>query len=248
LTTFVPVSDAIFAHPMLARIYDAFDGDRHDLDLYVDLIGEHGARHVLDIGCGTGSLAVLLARDGITVTGVDPAAASLDVARDKDTADQVTWIHGDTTTLPPLQVDLAVMTGNVPQVFLTDDEWIAALRAIRRALRAHGHLVFETRRPERRAWEDWALDTGSVVHDLPGIGQVERRREVTEIALPYVSFRYSYRFARASQVVTSDSTIRFRGHDEIKESLASTGFTTLEVRDAPDRPHREDVFIAERAS
>ena len=110
---------------MLARIYDAFDGDRHDLDLYVDLIGERGARHVLDIGCGTGSLAVLLARTGITVTGVDPAAASLNVAREKDAGGQVTWIHGDTTTLPPLHVDLAVMTGNVAQVFLTDDEWIA---------------------------------------------------------------------------------------------------------------------------
>jgi SAM-dependent methyltransferase len=242
------VPDAIFARPILARIYDAFDGDRDDLDLYVDLIGELGARHVLDIGCGTGSLAVLLAGNGVSVTGVDPAAASLDVARDKDAADQVTWIHGDAMTLPPLQVDLAVMTGNVAQVFLTDHEWVAALRAIRRALKAHGQLVFETRRPERRAWEDWALDTGSVVRDLPGVGQVEQRREVTEIALPYVSFRYSYRFARDGQVVTSDSTIRFRGHDEIEESLGAAGFTTLEIRDAPDRPHREDVFIAERTS
>ena len=248
MTTFVPVTDAIFAHPTLARIYDAFDGDRDDLDLYVDLIGEHEARHVLDIGCGTGSLAVLLAGNGITVTGVEPAAASLDVARDKDAAGQVTWIHGDALTLPPLQVDLAVMTGNVAQVFLTDDDWVAALRGIRRALKAHGHLVFETRRPERRAWEDWVLDADSVVRDTPGMGRVEQRREVTEIALPYVSFRYSYRFARDGQVVTSDSTIRFRSHDEIEEGLAATGFTTLEVREAPDRPHCEDVFIAERAS
>jgi ubiquinone/menaquinone biosynthesis C-methylase UbiE len=115
------VLDAIFAHPKLARIYDAFDGGRDDLDLYVDLIAELGARQVLDIGCGTGSLPVLLMRTGTTVTGVDPAAASLGVARDKDVADQVTWVHGDATTLPPLQVDLAVMTGNVTQVFLTDD-------------------------------------------------------------------------------------------------------------------------------
>ena len=71
---------------MLARVYDAFDGDRDDLDLYVDLIAEREARHVLDIGCGTGSLAVLLAGNGIAVTAVDPAAASLDVAHDKDWA------------------------------------------------------------------------------------------------------------------------------------------------------------------
>ena len=114
---------------MLARIYDAFDADRDDLDLYVDLVGELEARHVLDIGCGTGSLPVLLTRSGITVTGVDPAAASLDVARDKDAADQVTWIHGDAMTLPSLQVDLAVMTGNVAQVFLTNDDGLGRCEA-----------------------------------------------------------------------------------------------------------------------
>lgn len=107
---------------MLARIYDAFDGERDDLDLYVDLVRELGAGQVLDVGCGTGSLPVLLARDGVTAIGVDPAAASLDEARHKDGAELVTWLHGDATTLPPLQVDVAVMTGNVAQVFLTDDE------------------------------------------------------------------------------------------------------------------------------
>jgi SAM-dependent methyltransferase len=241
------VPDAIFAQPMLARIYDAFDGDREDLDHYVNLVRELGAHHVLDIGCGTGALAILLAGIGVCVTGVDPAEASLDVARDKDAAEQVTWIHGDALTLAPLQVDLAIMTGNVAQVFLTDDDWNATLQGIQRSLKVHGHLVFETRRPERRAWEDWAVDTAHVVRYVPGIGEVEQRREVTEIALPFVSFRYSYRFARDGVVITSDSTLRFRTRDEVEESLAATGFTTLEVRDAPDRPAREYVFIAERA-
>ena len=68
---------------------------------------------------------------------------------------------------------------------------------------------------------------------------------MTDVALPRVSFRYTYRFARDGRVLTSDSTLRFRSRDEIYGSLASAGFTTLEVRDAPDRPGREDVFIAQ---
>jgi len=67
----------------LARIYDAFDGNRDDLDLYVDLIRGLDAQHVLDVGCGTGSLSILLAHCGVKVTAVDPAAASLEVARPK---------------------------------------------------------------------------------------------------------------------------------------------------------------------
>lgn len=32
------------------------------------------------------------------------------------------WIHGDVTSLPALSVDLATMTGNVSNVFLTQQE------------------------------------------------------------------------------------------------------------------------------
>jgi hypothetical protein len=44
-------------------------------------------------------------------------------------------------------VDLAVMTGNVAQVFRTDDDWARTLQGIHAALRSQGHLVFESRRP-----------------------------------------------------------------------------------------------------
>ena len=37
------------------------------------------------------------------------------------------------------------MTGNVAQVFLTDEDWAQALQAIGAALRPRGYLVFETR-------------------------------------------------------------------------------------------------------
>jgi hypothetical protein len=108
--------------------------------------------------------------------------------------------------------------------------------------------VFETRRPERRAWEEWAADTGPVALDIPGRGPVEQRREVTAVNLPLVSFRYTYTFLADGAVITSDSTLRFRGRDELESSLAAQGYRVLDVRDAPDRPGREFVFITERAT
>ena len=68
------------------------------------------------------------------------------------------------------------MTGNVAQVFLADEDWARALRSIHAALRPGGYLVFETRRPERRAWEEWAADTAPRTLGVPGIGSVEQRR------------------------------------------------------------------------
>ncbi|MDQ0380168.1 class I SAM-dependent methyltransferase [Amycolatopsis thermophila] len=237
--------DAIFAHPRLAPVYDAFDGERDDLDLYLSIAAELGAEHVVDVGCGTGNLALLLAASGRTVVGVDPAGASLAVARSKDTGGTVTWIHGDATDLPPGDADLAVMTGNVAQVFLTDTGWADTLAGIHAALRPGGYFVFETRRPERRAWEDWAASEPLVL-DVPGSGPVERRLEVTDVSLPLVSFRFTYRFLADGEEVTSDSTLRFRDRDEIGKTLASQGFRVLDVRDAPDRPGMELVFLAQR--
>jgi SAM-dependent methyltransferase len=239
------VPDAIFAHRRLAPVYDAFDGDRDDLAAYLNIAGELGADRVLDVGCGTGCLAVLLAESGRTVTAVDPAEASLEVAKSKDPAARITWLHGDATTVPALSADLAVMTGNVAQVFLTDDDWTQALQGIRAALRPGGHLVFETRRPSHRAWEEWAADAAPVILDIPRTGSVERRLEVTDVSLPFVSFRCTYRFLADGTVVTSDSTLRFRSRDEVESSLVTCGYRVLDVRQAPDRPGREFVFIAE---
>jgi SAM-dependent methyltransferase len=242
------VADAIFAHPRLAPLYDAFDGPRDDLSAYVGIADELGAHRVLDAGCGTGSLAILLARTGRAVIGADPAAASLDVARSKDTSNTVTWVHTDAAGVPAAGADLAMMTGNVAQVFRTDEDWAQALQAIGAALRPRGYLVFETRRPARRAWQEWAADIGTTTRDIPGSGRVERRGEVTAVKLPLVSFRYTYTFRADGAVITSDSTLRFRGREELESSLAAQGYQVLEVREAPDRPGHEFVFITQRTA
>lgn len=235
--------DEIFAHPRLAAIYDAFDGARGDLTAYLDIAEELGARQVLDVGCGTGCLAVLLAERGHTVVGVDPAEASLQVAKAKSPNGRISWVHGDTSTLPQVDADLAVMTGNVAQVFVTDAEWVQALAGVRAALRPHGHFVFETRRPERRAWRDWP---GVDVRDIEGVGRVERRLDLIDVSLPLVSFRYTYRFFVDDTVLTSTSTLRFRDRDEVEQTLTDQGYRVEEVREAPDRPGLEHVFIARR--
>jgi SAM-dependent methyltransferase len=240
------MTDAIFEDPRLARVYDPLDPDRSDLDVYVDVVDELGARSVLDIGCGTGTFACMLAQRGIDVTAVDPARASLDVARSKSGAEAVRWLHGDATSLPALSVDAAFMTANVAQVFLTDDDWAATLRGIRDALRPGGVLVFETRDPARRAWEQWTPELTRTIVDVPGVGVVESWEEVLEVAGDLVTFRSMTAFRRDDVVIESVSTLRFRDRLEVEASLEREGFQLSEVRDAPDRPGREFVFLASR--
>jgi SAM-dependent methyltransferase len=239
------VADAIFADRRLAAIYDWLEGDRSDLDVYAAmLVDEFGARTVIDIGCGTGTLACLLAGRGVDVIGVDPAEASLDVARAKLGATGVHWIAGDATTLPPVQADAAAMTGNVAQVFVSDEEWAATLTAVRAALRAGGRLVFETRDPARQAWREWDRAHTLTRTVIPDVGAVTTWYDVTDVDPPLVSFRATNVFEADGAVLTSDSTLRFRSRDEIERSLTAAGYVVDEVRDAPDRPELELVFIA----
>jgi ubiquinone/menaquinone biosynthesis C-methylase UbiE len=240
------VADRLFEEPRLAQIYDALDADRSDLDVYVALVEELGARSVLDVGCGTGTFACLLAQRGIDVVGLDPAGASLAVARSKPGAGKVTWVHGDTSALPPLHVDLTVMTGNVAQVFTDDDEWLTTLRRVCSAVTADGHVVFETRDPESSAWQEWNETQSRRTVEICGVGAIESWVELTAVNGSLVSFRWTYVFESDGAVLTSDSTLRFRTHDEIAQSMRDVGITLVEVRDAPDRPGRELVFIGRR--
>ena len=175
--------------------------------------------------------------------GLDPADASLAVAHSKPGADRITWLPGDVTMLPSVVVDAVTMTGNVAQVFVRDEEWSAVLVGVRRGLREGGHLVFETRDPSFRGWEEWTRDRSISVSDMVA-GRVEHWVELTKVELPLVSFRHNFRFLDGGDIVTSDSTLRFRDRDEIASSLAAAGFAVEDVRDAPDRPGREFVFIA----
>lgn len=242
------MADAIFEDPRLAEIYDPLDPDRSDLDAYVVMAERFGAWSVLDIGCGTGTLACLLAERGFEVLGVDPAAASLNVARAKPGADRVRWVHGDATALPALQLDLATMTGNVAQVFVTDEEWALTLRCTHAALRPGGRLVFETRDPRQKAWRSWNREQSYRRVEIPKVGAVETWDEVTDVRDELVTFRGTVVFEKDGAVLTSDSTLRFRERDEVADSLVTCGFTVEEVLDAPDRPGLEMVFVARRGT
>ena len=124
------VVDEEFRDPRLAALYDALDPGRGDLTAYVDLAAELGAVRVLDVGCGTGSLALRLAASGRDVIGVDPAAASLAVARGKPGADRVRWIDGDASSVTVSDRDLALLTGNTAQA-ICDPSWSSWLGGAR---------------------------------------------------------------------------------------------------------------------
>lgn len=179
------------------------------------------------------------------MTAIDPAAASLNVARSKPGADRVRWIVGGAGDAPRIGADLAVMTGNVAQVFVDDDQWAETLTAAHDALRPGGWLVFDTRDAAKRAWERWTSEHTRQTFDLPGTARFTTWTDVVDVRPPLVSFRLTYQFDDGTEVI-SPSTLRFRSRDELASSLEAAGLSLVEVRDAPDRPGFEWIFLARR--
>ena len=241
--------DAVFSHPRVAGVYDALDPDRSDLDVYVDLVGQLGAASVLDVGCGTGTLACRLAETGIEVCALDPAQASVEVARAKPGAHGVQWlvatapeVAGDPTHRGRYEV--ATMTANVAQVFVDDDQWAATLEAVRACLRPGGHLIFESRVPGDRAWQRWTKELSHQVVDVPGRGLVEDWVQVTAVDGELVTFDSPTIFHADGERIESTSTLRFRDQEALRASLERAGFTGVEVRDLPYAPGRGWLFTA----
>lgn len=240
--------DAIFDNPRLAAVYDPLDPDRSDLDEYTRvLIDEQGADSVLDIGCGAGTFALLLlAARGVHVIGVDPAAASIAVAQWKPGSEAVTWIVGTVDDLPALEVDAVTMTANVAQVFLDDEEWRSTLEAAYAALRPGGTLVFESRRPEVRAWEGSTKAATHRTVPVQGVGEVEEWVQVTHVDGELVTFESPTIFHSDGERIESTSTLRFRTRGRIEATLVAAGFDVTDVRDLAYVPGRSWLYIARR--
>ena len=55
--------------------------ERSERDLILELVGDVNCRKILDVGCGDGELAVVLAKRGANVTGIDSSGAMIEAAR-----------------------------------------------------------------------------------------------------------------------------------------------------------------------
>jgi ubiquinone/menaquinone biosynthesis C-methylase UbiE len=133
--------------PRRPEVYDAENPWGVDDDFVLELRSQRPRTRVVDLGCGTGRLAIALANAGALVTAVDPDPAMLRWARSKSGADSVTWIEGTAVDLGSHQFDMALMTSHVAQVYVEDSEWCDVLTHLRRALVSGGVLCFDSRDP-----------------------------------------------------------------------------------------------------
>lgn len=135
----------------IARFYDLdLEGFGDDLALYAELAR---GRDVLELGCGTGRVAIPLAEAGVRVTGVDISPAMLGIARRRAEELPLRLVEGDMRTL-----DLGESFGAVfvplggLQHMATPAEVAAALATVARHLAPGGEAVVDVEAPHPDDW------------------------------------------------------------------------------------------------
>ena len=176
------------AYDNIARLYDPWSRSVvEDVAFYVEEATRSGGP-VLELGVGTGRIAVPIAAAGVHVVGVDLSAGMLDVARERAdlAAVEVDLRLGDMRD-PPVEGAFALVL--IPFRSLlhmeTDRDRRAALRAVARHLAPGGRLIFDVFSPgaddiadthgrwlerEPGIWEraDWDEETRTLILRLRG--------------------------------------------------------------------------------
>jgi SAM-dependent methyltransferase len=139
-------------HDNLEAFADAEDYDHEDTSddgvaFYAASAAETGSP-VLEVACGTGRVAIPIAKLGYSVTGLDIVPGMIQRAKEKSAGLPARWIEGDARAFDlGEKFRLIFMTGNAFQAFVTNEEQAAVLPRIHAHLHADGLFAFETRNP-----------------------------------------------------------------------------------------------------
>ncbi len=182
------------------RLYEiAFDTNRKaEVDFLVHCFRRYArrpVRHVLDIACGTGPHLIRLAARGYRMAGLDLSPTNIEFVRQRLAAAgrRADLVVGDMADFRlPRPVDAAICMQDSQGHLLTNEQLLAHLRAVARALRRGGLYIFD--RYVASSWTDparswsWSKRRGrlvvrasfSALNDVDPVTQVFRERMTLE--------------------------------------------------------------------
>jgi SAM-dependent methyltransferase len=119
----------------------------------VDSAAPRPGERVDDLGCGTGNAALLAAACGAQVTGVDPAARLLDVARGRAASEgaKITFLSGEAAAIPVGDAGADVIVSVFAVIFAPDP--VAAAAEMSRVVTADGRIILSAWIPHGTMFE-----------------------------------------------------------------------------------------------
>ena len=207
-----------------ADVYDDWYADVSDVDATVSAVVELAAGGaVLELGVGTGRLAIPLARAGLNVTGIDASTAMLDRLRQKPGSETVSVTAGDIAgELPSGSFAVVLCAFNTLFNLTTAEEQARCIDGAASRLAASGTLVIEAIVPDLNP-------------DTPDAQIVPRSVEADRVVLTIsIRDRTSQTVSGQHVEVSADGSIlrpwsiRYLSPAQIDELVAASGLELVE--------------------
>jgi SAM-dependent methyltransferase len=207
------------AYDSIARLYDPWSVSvREDVSFYVDEALRAGSP-VVELGVGTGRIAVPTAAAGVRVIGVDSSPGMLEVCREQASlagVEELIDLRLGELAAPPVEERVRLVTCPFRSyLHLLDDEArLGGLAAVRSLLAPGGRFVFDVFAPS----EDDIADThGRWLEREPGI--FERADWDSEARLLRLSVR--------GDAGATSFTLAWLSPDEWRALLEQAGFQVI---------------------
>jgi ubiquinone/menaquinone biosynthesis C-methylase UbiE len=218
------MNDENYYHDRVAATYDATSpGLPGDVDFYLDLAREAHADGlpVLELACGTGRVAIPVAREGVRVVGLDRSPQMLAIAREKAAAiKNLRLVEGDMRSFGlDERFGLAFIPYRSFQHLLTVADQLACLGCAREHLAPGGRLALNLFNPSILAIAEW-LGSRS--------GSMQRFADYTHPQSGRQTLRWESRsYQRAAQQLES-----LRLHEELSDdgAVISRAYRFLKLR------------------
>lgn len=221
---------------------------RQEVDFIESALAPPPGGAVLDLACGYGRHAIVMAERGYGVTGVDFNPRYLEIAREeaRRAGIAVRWVVGDMRTLPFVNEFRAVYSYFTSFGYFTDEENEAALRCVAAALEPGGRFLIDL------ANRDWLLTHPQQRTWTPrGDGALLMEEVSLELRTSRVTSRQTLIEPEGGPRVAKEFELRAYTCAELTTLLARQGLGVREVWGGADRSaysteSRRLVLLAER--
>jgi len=230
---------------LLALFYDLEYRDySEDLDFYIQYASHLDPKKrlpILELGCGTGRVALALAEAGFKVVGVDSSEEMLAICRvraeERGVAGKLQLMHGDMRSLAELKggpFNLAFCALNTFAYLGSTQEQMSMLRPVHALLVQHGILILDLTPPfthllppqdgEIVYQGSFAYAEGKIVHKLVS-GNAHPSTQTHDVTIFYDLEAHDGSLSRTTQ----NLSLRWTGRYEMELLLHATGYKVEKV-------------------
>lgn len=237
-------------YSFFAKVYDDLMSNV-PYNVWVDFVKKHVpvGSNLIDLGCGTGTVAVELAKAGYQMVGVDLSSEMLTLAREKANADgvNIAFYEGDMANMELASGFDAVVSFVDSLNYLTDTEdWKKTFQNSYNSLIDGGYLLFDvhTMYKLRNVFNDFTYCNADFDLSILWNSYVDNEEQIVEHELTFFSEIENGNYRRFDETHVQ----KVIDLDNIEEMLKEIGFVNIEVlydldEEQPDKDKPTRAFV-----